>query len=58
MGRLTNENEKLFVFTAFKMGKRIGSILISKQLANIYLIGWSSEEGRKLNSNYLLYGKL
>ena len=55
MERLTNENEKLFVFTAFKMGKRIGSILISKQLANsIYLIGWSSEEGRKLNSNYLL----
>ena len=31
------------------MGKRIGSILISKQLANsIYLIGWSSEEGRKI----------
>ena len=31
------------------------AILISRQWTNIiYLIGWSSEEGRKLNVNYLL----
>ena len=32
-----------------------GSILISKQFTNlIYLIGWSSDEGRKVNVNYML----
>ena len=50
-----SEQEKLHVFKTFKNGVDIGAILISRQWTNIiYLIGWSSEEGRKLNVNYLL----
>lgn len=50
-----SNDEKLHVFKTFKNGVDIGAILISRQLSNIiYLIGWSSEEGRKLNVNYLL----
>jgi len=55
MAQLQSDSEKLYVFKAKKDNLEVGSILISKQFKNlIYLIGWSSEEGRKLNVNYLL----
>ena len=55
MVQLQSDSEKLYVFKAKKGDLEVGSILISKQFKNlIYLIGWSSEEGRKLNVNYLL----
>ena len=55
MAQLQSESEKLYVFKAKKGELEVGSILISKQFKNlIYLIGWSSDEGRKLNVNYLL----
>lgn len=55
MTQLQSDSEKLYVFTAKKGEIEVGSILISKQFKNlIYLIGWSSDEGRKLNVNYLL----
>ena len=55
MAQLQSDSEKLYVFSAKKDSLEFGSILISKQFKNlIYLIGWSSEEGRKLNVNYLL----
>ena len=55
MTQLQSDSEKIYVFNAKKDSLEVGSILISKQFKNlIYLIGWSSEEGRKLNVNYLL----
>ena len=55
MAEFKSDNEKLHVFIAKKGDVEVGAILISKQLNNLtYLIGWSSDEGRKLNVNYLL----
>jgi lipid II:glycine glycyltransferase (peptidoglycan interpeptide bridge formation enzyme) len=55
MVELKSDFEKLHVFIAKKGDLEVGAILISKQLKNLtYLIGWSSNEGRKLNVNYLL----
>ena len=55
MVELESDYEKLHVFIAKKGDLEVGAILISKQFNNlIYLIGWSSDEGRKLSVNYLL----
>lgn len=55
MAQIQNDSEKLYVFNAKKDNLDLGSILISRQFKNlIYLIGWSSEDGRKLNVNYIL----
>ena len=55
MAQLHSDSEELYVFKAKKDNLDIGSILISRQFKNlIYLIGWSSEDGRKLNVNYVL----
>lgn len=55
MAELKSDFEKLHVFIAKKDDFEVGAILVSEQLKNlIYLIGWSSDEGRKLNVNYLL----
>jgi lipid II:glycine glycyltransferase (peptidoglycan interpeptide bridge formation enzyme) len=55
MAQLQSDSEKLYVFNAKKDNLEVGSILISRQFKNlIYLIGWSSENGRKLNVNNLL----
>jgi len=55
MTKLQRDSQKLYVFKAKKGDLEVGSILISKQFKNlIYLIGWSSDEGRKVNVNYIL----
>ena len=55
MAELKSDFERLHVFIARKGDLEVGAILVSEQLKNlIYLIGWSSDEGRKLNVNYLL----
>ena len=55
MAQIQSDSEKLYVFNAKKDNLDLGSILISRQFKNlIYLIGWSSEDGRKLNVNYIL----
>ena len=55
MAQLQSDSEELYVFNAKKDNLDVGSILISRQFKNlIYLIGWSSEDGRKLNVNYVL----
>ncbi len=55
MAQNQSDSEKLYVFNAKKDNIDLGSILISRQFKNlIYLIGWSSEDGRKLNVNYIL----
>ena len=55
MARLQRDSQKLYVFNARKGDIEVGSILISKQFKNlIYLIGLSSDEGRKVNVNYIL----
>lgn len=55
MAEFKSDYEKLYVFFAKKGDLEVGAILISKQLSNLtYLIGWSSDEGRKCNVNYLL----
>ncbi len=55
MAEFQSDSEELYVFNAKKDNLDIGSILISRQFKNlIYLIGWSSVDGRKLNVNYLL----
>ena len=55
MAQIQSDSEKLYVFNAKNDNLDLGSILISRQFKNlIYLIGWSSEDGRKLNVNYIL----
>jgi len=55
MAQIQSDSEKLYVFNAKKNNLDLGSILISRQFKNlIYLIGWSSEDGKKLNVNYIL----
>jgi len=55
MAEFKSDYEKLYVFFAKKGDLEVGAILISKQFSNLtYLIGWSSDEGRKRNVNYLL----
>jgi lipid II:glycine glycyltransferase (peptidoglycan interpeptide bridge formation enzyme) len=55
MAQIQSDSEKLYVFNAKKDNLDVGSILISRQFKNlIYLIGWSPEDGRKLNVNYIL----
>ena len=55
MAEFKSDNEKLHVFIAKKGDLEVGAILISKQLNNLtYLIGWSSDEGRECNVNYIL----
>ena len=55
MVQTQSDSEKLYVFNAKKDNIVIGSILISRQFKNLtYLIGWSSDDGRKLNVNYIL----
>ena len=55
MVQTQSDSEKLYVFNAKKDNIVLGSILISRQFKNLtYLIGWSSDDGRKLNVNYIL----
>mgnify|MGYP001344065426 CR=1 FL=1 len=55
MVEIQSLNECIYAFRAEHKGKDVGGILVSRQKKNIiYLIGWSSKAGRKLNVNYIL----